>query len=171
MDKILYENEWLSLQETPDGYTFLHENRCNGIVAVIVYTTDEMGIDKILGRWETNPAHKDGMNLCAITGGIEEGIKPEEMAVVELSEEAGINTVPETLKFLGQVKPYKAADTTAYLYALDWTGNDDNIERNPKGDGSSGEQGAYVDWIDLDTALHCKDALLHSMMLKLIFGG
>ena len=59
VDKILYDNEWLQLKTTDEGYVYSHESRCNGhIVAMLV--TDPSRKDPILGRYERTPAHHPG---------------------------------------------------------------------------------------------------------------
>ena len=170
MTKILFENDWLALHEK-DGYTFLHENRCDNLVAICVFTKKDNKILKIYGRFENNPAHvksSDDFELCSITGGIDHDKTAETMALEELMEEAGIMAQEEDLIDLGQVKPYKAADTIVYLFALDMTGKESEIHKDlATGDGSNGEEKCYCEWVDYEDVVECEDSLMHSMLLRL----
>jgi len=159
MDKELFHNEWLSVKETPDGYVYSHETRCNGkIVAILVYKEDEF-----LGRFEICAAHSPNIELCAITGGVEKD-DPLMTAIHELKEEAGIDAVPEELTDLGTVRPSKSADTVVYLYAL-FGGN--KILGEAKGDGSVGERGSYCKWCPAENIATCKDPLVSTMLIRL----
>jgi 8-oxo-dGTP pyrophosphatase MutT (NUDIX family) len=162
--KTLYDNEWLSLKEV-DDYIFSHESRSNGrLVSILVYTLKNGKVDKVLGRYERCPAHRDGIALTSITGGVEDG-KIRRTAVQELFEEAGYEAEPEDLQFLGTTRPSKSADTTMYCFAFNGTGR--KRRRNSIGDGTKGEEGAYCDWISADKAIHCKDPHMCVMLLRL----
>jgi len=169
--KKLCGDEWLSLMKMKCGYTYMHEERCDGkIVAIFVYTKKDGYIDKILGRYEETPPHDDGIALASITGGVEKGQETIDTALMELKEEAGITAEEKDLVYLGDVKPSKAADTVISLYAIDMTGKEDTME-DPKGDGSEGEKEAYVEWIDVLEMINAKDPLLHTMFLRLTNGS
>lgn len=161
-DKLLLENKWLSVLETPDGYVYSRESRCGGvIVAVLVY---DMVSQRVLGRFERTPAHgpEAKIALASITGGCENN-DPVATAILELKEEAGIAAPVGALESLGRVRPSKSADTWVYLYALNGTG----IQRGEaKGDGSLGEQGAYCDWVSVERAILCDDALFSVLLLR-----
>jgi len=154
----LFHNKWLSLKEV-DGYVYSHETRCNGkIIAVLGYKDD-----KILGRFERTPAHSDDIELCSLTGGVDDGDKPDETAIRELYEEAGITKEIKDLEPLGTVRPSKSSDTVVYLYAV----NCEDVDiKKTDGDGSDGEKGSYCKWIDRSEVIECKDPLLHTMLLR-----
>lgn len=159
-DKILFENKWVSLMQTPDGYVYSHETRCKGaIVAVLVYHMED---ETVLGRYEITPAHGPYAELCSITGGVEHD-NPAQTALHELKEEAGIDATLDELEPLGQVRPSKSADTWVYLFALDGT---HKVLGEAKGDGSAGEVGSYCKWISVEEAIGSKDALLAALLLR-----
>jgi len=162
-DQVLGGDEWLQLRRTPDGYTYMHELRCNGqIVAILVVRHDDAELP-ILGRFERCPSHHDGFALCAVTGGMEKEQLPSDTALMEIAEETGYNVDKDSLIDLGSVRPSKGADTTAHLFAVDVTGLD---RGEIEGDGSSGEDGAYVEWISVKDAIQCKDPLLATMIAR-----
>ena len=166
MDKTLYENKWLALREK-DGYTYLHENRCNGkLVAILVFTKNENGIDKILGRFEDNPAHGGIHRLCSITGGVEND-DVITTVLMELEEEGGFKVNEEDLIPLGEARPYKAADTVCSLFGFDATGKEETRNENPPGDDSGGEESCYCEWVSLLDIIDCGDSLAHSMIVRL----
>ena len=120
----LFKTKWISIKSI-NGYDFLHEERCFGnIVCVMGYAKEENGI-KILGRFEICPAHSDKLELCSLTGGVENENPSEEdikkVAIKELAEESGIESDIANLVSLGSVKPSKAADTTVHVFCIDVT--------------------------------------------------
>lgn len=164
-EKILFKNKWVSLKEI-NGYSFLHEERSKGkIVAVLGYKIKEKQLE-ILGRFEITIAHNNSMELCSLTGGIEENESALDSAVRELFEESGIKENKENFVSLGTIKNYKAADTTTYLYCVNLQGKDP--AEKAKGDGTGGEKDTYCKWISADEIIDCKDPLTHSMLLRLM---
>lgn len=158
--KSLYENEWLSLRDT-DGYIYSHETKGNGKkVAILVVDSDKPG--KVIGRYENNNAHFDGLQLASITGTVEKD-DPLSTAVMEVDEEAGYFIKEDDLIPLGTVKPSKSADTVCHLYVVDVAGKS---QHEPEGDGSEGEQGAYVKWITAKEAVECKDPLMSVLLMR-----
>jgi len=161
-------NKWLELRETEDGYTYVHEVRCDGrIVAVLVYDGES---SRILGRYEYTPCHHERIKLCSITGGMDEqGENPKQTAIRELLEEAGIEATADELEDLGTVWPSKAADTVVYLFAIDGHGKE---LQDVIGDGTIGEEGASVKWISMEDAIRSGDAILHSLLVRrMLVGG
>ncbi len=159
-------DEWIELRRTDCGYTYMHETRCDGqLVAIMAFTKDNNYVDKILGRFEWVPAHDDGTQLVSITGGVEDN-DPVKTALMELEEEAGIIAEEKDLIKLGEVKSSKAADTTVHLFGIDMTGKEDSMVE-PQGDGSDGEKGCYVDWVNTIDIINAKDPLLHALYMRL----
>ncbi len=172
-DEVMCGDEWLQLRKSPDGYTYAHEIRCHGqIVSVLVFRTDTEETP-ILGRYERNPAHRDmshpmdyyaiPLELSSITGGVEEGQCPCETAIMETEEEAGYRITEDQLIELGTVRPSKGMDTTVHMFAVDVTGME---QGEAKGDGSQGEEEAHTNWISIDDAVACKDALMATMIAR-----
>lgn len=173
--KTLFKTDWLSVKETKDGYIYVHEERMFGHgVAVLGHRTIKQKklsgtIPKleILGRFEICPPHGDEIELCALTGSVEEQYSDEiglKYAKSELFEEAGIKADIEQFKSIGTIRPSKSSDTTIHLFSIELNGEEPS-EESP-GDGSDNEKGTYCKWISLEDAIECKDALVHAMILR-----
>jgi len=167
--KVVFETDWISIKQI-DDYFFMHEKRCNGHIVAVLGWKGEKERPDILGRFEICPAHQDGKQLCSLTGGIDEKENSWDDAALnfaqeELEEESGISVKKDRFVDLGTVKPSKAADTIVHLFSIDLP--DEEPIKNPKGDGSKGEKGAYCKWISFDEAIGCKDPLMHVMILRL----
>ena len=162
MEQTLYANDFLSLKKR-GNYIYSHESRSDGkLVAVLVY--DSSRPDAVLGRYEICPAHDDpSPQLCAITGGVENGKTPIESAIRELREEAGYCADEMDLDPLGEVRPSKSADTQTYLYAFDANGK---VQHEITGDGSEYERGSYCEWVSKKQAIWCKDPLMAVMITR-----
>lgn len=153
-DKLLYDNKWVSLYETPDGYVYSHQTMAGGDgVAILVYDLDTR---MYYGRFEKTPCHSNDIQLCSITGTVENN-DPLGTAVMELMEEAGMEATSEELEVLGTCRPSKSSDTTMHLYAVNGT---NKAFSEPKGDGTAGEIGAYCKWVSEEEAIQCKDPLM-----------
>ena len=125
--KTLFKNEWISMMSVPanDGspYIYSHETRCNGnIVAILLY--ERVGKDgwNYGLRSERTPCWSGEFELSSVTGGVEDGMTPEQAAIVELKEEAGLDVPQGSLKSLGTCRGTKSCDTIYHLYALDVAG-------------------------------------------------
>lgn len=163
MDRTLFEGKFISVIERDGWYEFMHPTDSGGIVYVLVYRGK--GKAPILGRYEVCPAHGDKEpTLTSITGQVPLGRTPAAIAVMEVEEEAGYTIAESQLIRLGEVRLSKAADTTAYLYAVDVM----DMERGEApGDGSFGEKGSYCEWVTVEEAINCKCPVVASMMLRL----
>lgn len=168
-DAILFDNEWLQLRRTPDGYVYSHENKSDGQgVAVLAYR--RRGDDvQLAGRYEQCPCHRDGFALTSLTGLMDQpGEKPTETAARELKEEAGMTVRADQLKPLGTVRPSKQADTILHLFGVDVTDtpNDRELSRDVEGDGTAGEQGAYCQWVSLTDACLSKSPVFVTLAVR-----
>lgn len=154
--KVLHKTDWVSLLQR-DHYIYAHETRSNGkIVSVLVHDSTRPG--HYYGRYEWCPAHCADRLLYSITGGVEHD-NPLQTAIDELWEEAGYKANLDEMLFLGDVYPYKAADTIASLYTYDAKGR--SPDPNPPGDGSIHETHAYCEWVNEEQVLKtAKDPLL-----------
>lgn len=168
----LYKNKWIEvLEKTTDvngKYVYTHSGWNNGVGVALVPYKIENNEMKILGRYEICPAHSDEVELCSITGGWDnmETHSIVECAVGELKEEGGYLAKPTDLMSLGVVKASKSSDTDIYLFAVDIT----HAEAcEAVSDGTLGEIGAYCDWIEAKQAMFCKDPLLGTMMMRLVY--
>jgi 8-oxo-dGTP pyrophosphatase MutT (NUDIX family) len=161
----LHNGNFISLCVRDGWFEYIHEKRCGGhIVAVLIFDRNESTGHRVLGRWEHNPAYRPGMSLLSLTGGVEPERTPEQMAVLEASEEAGVDIEELDLIKLGDVHPYKAADTVVTLFAYDGHGLYPELT---EGDGSEGERGAYCEWIPAKRAAACEDPLVATMITRL----
>ncbi len=157
MTKVLAKTPWLEIHDK-DGYGYVHESKDDGgVVCILVYKDD-----KILGRFETRPAHGSTIDLYSVTGMVENK-DPIGTAVMELKEETGYIGLKEDMEYLGILRPYKAGDCVVHAYAFDAT---DKEWCTPTGDGSEMEKGAYCEWIPRNTAAMSRDPLLPAMMLR-----
>lgn len=173
-DSILYDNEWLQMRETPDGYVYSHENKSDGQgVAVLAYRRRDQDVF-VAGRYENTPCHRDGLALTSLTGLMDKpGESPAECAARELREEAGIEVQAKDLQPLGTVRPSKQADTTLHLFSVDVTDtpNDRPLSEDVEGDGTSGEQGAYCRWVTVTDACLSKSPVLATLAVRAFMIG
>jgi len=163
--KPLFQNKFLAILDQ-DGYTYVHEVRCNGVIVVLLpYRTDGAEL-RFLARLEICPAHGPEMERCSITGGLEPNKTVVETAQLELWEEAGYQVELAELIPLGHVRPSKAMDTTAYLFGVDVTGKTQTIL--PTGDGSRFEVGSSVEWVDYEQGIQINDPLFVTALTRLL---
>lgn len=162
--RTLFENEWITVDETPGGYVFVRNGTERAVVA-IPYTRDS-GSDfgRYLARIEPIPCHDPDSHLCALTGMVEEGEKPLDAAVREVYEESGYRVTQEQMIDLGPVFPSKASTTVMYMYAVDVTGL--RREEAP-GDGTEGEEKSSTAWLTLEEALKVPDAVFVACLGRL----
>lgn len=166
MDRVLFANQFLAVIDR-DGYTFAREVRCDGhIVSLLPYRETESG-RQFLARREACPAHAaldQQPELCSITGGVDSGDTPVDTARRELLEEAGYSLDASEFVALGTVKPSKAMDTVAHLFAVDVSGR---LAAAAAGDGSKWEVGASVEWVSEEQGLEIGDPLFVTTLARL----
>lgn len=167
MINTLFKNKWVEVHEkvTEKGtYVYSHSAWCGGQgVAILPFKVVD-GQLFLLGRFEVCPAHSDTFDLCSITGGMDvEGESPAFTAKRELLEEGGYKVSVEKLIYLGDVRPSKQSDTTQHLFTVDLTGKE---QGEIVGDGTFGEEGAYVKWITPEQLSDGKDPMLHVMFVR-----
>lgn len=155
-DKVLFDGEWIQVKQKDDWYQYIHMTKTNGqAVVVIVYDFSNPMDQKLLGRWENTPCHDAEQSFCntlkphlyltSITGQMDKkGKSPQEIALMELEEEAGIIGSLDDLESLGTCYPSKASDTLMHLFA--YNGHNKDLGEI-KGDGTRGEADAYVEWM------------------------
>jgi 8-oxo-dGTP pyrophosphatase MutT (NUDIX family) len=161
--KTLFENKWLELRETEDGYVYSHDGPSAGDGHKVAVCVVKPNGEDVLGRYEYTPCQAQGIKLCSITGSVENK-DPISTAIHELQEEAGIKATPEQLLDLGEVWPSKSSDTICHLYGLVYDGE---INDKPEGDGSIGERGATVKWVNVIEAMAANDPLLPTMLARI----
>ena len=168
MDTILYEGPWLRVIQRDGWYNLVQSTASDASVAILVYRTDNP-IKPVLGRYEVCPAHGDEKpTLTSITGMVEHGWSPREIAMAELYEEAGFTISANALVTLGSVHSVKFSDITTFLYAFDATCA---TRKEAPGDGSRGEQNAFCNWISIHEAVACKCPLMGAMLSRLVLKG
>lgn len=165
----VYKNKWLSVKRTPDDYYYVHEERSNGHLVAVLGWRGKNNME-ILGRYERCPAHSQKIELCSLTGGIDSHKDSWQQSALnyaqkELEEEAGIEVPKNRFVSLGTVKHSKSADTIVHLFSVELP--KEEPVKNPKGDNSIGERGAYCKWVSLEEAISNKDPLVHAMILRL----
>lgn len=178
--KTLFDNEWLSIKQVDGWYNYAHMSRTQDgqLVACLVYRKNPDAL-QLLARYETCPAHFDGMAMTSITGGVDKGDDPVTAVLHELREEAGLpDTImglakyginileysPEyPLKYLGGVRPSKQEDTLCHLFCFDATGFELQASTT---DGTKGEEGAYCAWVEPYLLLNCKCPLIATMWIR-----
>lgn len=158
MDNIkeLFYNKWVSIRQI-DDWVYAHFQKSNSnTVGVIPYRIDmEYGL--MFGAIkEKIPCHT-GENYYLLTGATENN-DPEQTAINELKEEAGIDVHTEDLIYIGKFYGLKHSDCYIHLYAVNTTGKKQHI---PKGDGSKHEQEAEFSFhTDYGLLEHSNDPLL-----------
>jgi 8-oxo-dGTP pyrophosphatase MutT (NUDIX family) len=161
-EKTLFANRFLALIER-DGYTYMHEVRCDGKIVSLLPFRRCKGKLEFLARKEICPAHGAEAELCSITGGIDIGSSAISTAQRELYEEAGYRAEESEFIELGKVYPSKSADTLAYLFAIDVT---EKAPAIPKGDGSRWEANASVQWVTKEECVHLQDPLIITSIVR-----
>ena len=121
---------------------------------------------EFLGRYEFLPAHGEEMKLGSITGGYD---KPSESylecAVRELEEEGGFTVIDNSKVIrLGTTRNSKSSDNIMHLFAVDVK---DCATTIAMGDGTTGEEGSYVKWVNEADAVWSDDVLLPAMIQRL----
>jgi len=173
----LWKNKWISIRKRSDGYTYLHEDKCNGMLVAILpfkfLARDEMCY---LARFEVIPPHlltdqtlqeasKNPPPSC-ITGGVDipDPLDLDREVLRELEEEAGYIVDKSKLISLGSINQSKIADTIIYLFAVNVTGLG---KIKPLGDGSKLEKTAKCKWITEPLAIWGSDPLMPVILLRL----
>jgi len=169
-DKILWKGKYISIKLLDDWYEYLHDGT-GKLVVVLGYRRVGKDAWEYFGRYENCPPHKDDIALCALTGGVEKDEDPKEAALRELKEESGIvyDSYDSKIKDLGTLRPSKASDSTAYLFAIDLGKVPEKERYTGEGDGTKGEEGAYCKWVSRKEAINSKDPLLISAIARLGF--
>lgn len=166
MEHVVFANRFLAVIDR-DGYTYIHEVRCGGqIISILPFRLTTHG-RSYLARRETCPAHEalnEQPELCSITGGVDAPHTPADTAQIELLEEAGYSISSDELIPLGWVKPSKAMDTVAHLFAVDVTSKTPNAA---VGDGTKWEAGASVEWVSEKLGLDIGDPLFVVALARL----
>jgi len=165
MDNMLFRNRFLAIFER-DGYTFMHEVRCNGVIVSLLpfrFAPDGKRVE-YLARLEVCPAHGSELELCSITGGLEPGVTVAETACEELWEEAGYRAETSELIDLGTVRPSKASNTIVHLFAVDAS---EKLQSTPPTDGSRFEIGSSVEWVGHERGVQISDPLFVTAIARL----
>ena len=163
-DKVLWENEWLRVKMKDGWYTCTESTKGDGI-AVCVFRPKTK---EVLIRYEHTPCHGEGLRQTSITGMMDKGETPDQTALRELKEETGITANSDELLGLGWVFNSKSSSDKTYLFAVD--GSNKEIGEIV-GDGTKGEEGAYVKWESLEIALQLNAPSVLASLAKLCARG
>lgn len=168
--EVLFENKWVQvLEKTSErgSYTYTSSNWCGGEgVAILPFKKSGDGeLDLVfLGRYEVCPAHSNTFDLCSITGGMDKDGEPAHItAQRELLEESGYNAELDRFTYLGNALPSKQSSNIQYLFAVDVTGLE---QQEIVGDGTMGEDGAYVKWHTIEEIVKSEDPLISMMIIR-----
>lgn len=165
----LYDNPWVSLYEH-DGYVFSHETRCCGTIVAVLLTRNLPDRGREFGiRSETTPCWGSSPELSALTGGMERGFTPKELAVKEVHEESGYKIKTDDLRSLGYCRSSKSSDTVNLLYYVDI--DDANptydLAAFEAGDGSDLDAAGKIVWHTASfIAANCPCPLALTMLLR-----
>jgi len=148
MEKEIYRNEYVTVNETETGYVYV---KGKPSVHILVFNSET---GKVLVRkekvclWEKDT---DGLVYCSLTGTIEDGDTIEETLIKELYEEAGIqsNSIQD---FLDLGITYKSKQLREYQYNYAFDASTSQFKQL-EGDGSWGEEGAKIYWVKPQTIL------------------
>jgi hypothetical protein len=176
-DQTLYSSKYLSLVKRDDWYEFCHSIAGKGLgVMILPYDLTNANDPKILARFEYTPCHQNGffveksgkkLFMTSITGQADKpGKSLIDLAMEELKEEAGIFAEENKLEDLGFIYPSKMSDTEIKIFAYDAS---NSFLNEPKGDGSLGEQDAFVRWESANFVIeNCNCPIVSCAYLRLL---
>lgn len=168
--QILFDDKWCQLRRVIDdkiqGYTFLHEIRCDGeIISILPYRIVDDDIEFLLRKeatpcWElANPV------LSSITGGIDSGSTPQKTAVKELEEETGYCVYQSDLIHLGKCYGTKSVSTTYHLFSVNLTGKEQTAPLYVE---TELEESSTCEWVKYEELLTVKDPFVYVCYAKLM---
>lgn len=160
----LYDGGWFTYNELDNGITYLEESKDG--VTVLCYDFKKEKFLLLHERCASTLSLKPV--LCSLTGSIDEGENPDETALREVAEEAGVVMLAENMYSLSTLHTYKACTKKTYVYFADIT---NCAFVRPVGDGSEIEEEAYVRWHSKEDLLASMDTLLlanYALALPLI---
>ncbi|HEY9672406.1 MAG TPA: NUDIX domain-containing protein [Waterburya sp.] len=158
-EKTIFSTNWISIKETARGYHYLERKGRDSVAIFLVRKSSvNRGEYEVLIRQQPlcidvpdiNEEHR--LYPCPITGGIDEGESPEEAAVREVYEEAGLSV--EVLP-LGKYIVGTQTNEICYMYYADVTGIEPEIAQQ---DGSYFESISKNEWYLLDYLNQCNYA-------------
>lgn len=166
--KKLFGNDFLSIFETKDGYTFV-KNRTGRGIAFLGYKKDKDKIlymvrfEKVPPRNPSKPFKELPISLVSLTGMIENGESPIETVIREVKEESGFKVTKKDLISLGFVCPNKSVNEKVFLFCADLT---EKKQGRANGDGTVHEKESYCEFVDFEKLLESDDPLLHSLFMR-----
>lgn len=162
-DEVLFDNEWVTVKETPGGWVYLQTPPC---VAVLPFKMEgNFESVEFLVRFEDIPNMPgSGLKPWAIFGQVGDHGSPEQAALAELYEEGGIKASDEHLIDLGEVWTRKDVSQPCRIFAVNVS---DLEQATPTGDGSEGEKSYRLEWLDWYGLTEHPVAVLHSIALRL----
>jgi len=166
-DKVLFDSKWHKIKQTDDEYQYI-ENVPG--VAVLPFRITDNGKEFLI-RDEDNPLFDNYITI--ITGRIDEGEEPEDAAIRELEEEAGIKVEDrDKLQPLGNMIISKDHRFPERLYIIDVTGLE---QKEPEGDGTGYEANSTNFWVDEEGfrrySLATEDSYLSTIACKYMLNG
>lgn len=163
-DKVLYENEWVSLvdRETRTGLV----QKFMG-VGVLPFTTDDSGMINTIGLLdEHNPFREDHHSMTLITGTVEGSDADLIDTVIRETKEEGGFTVDRdsTYYYLGSFYMSKDDDKVLPVFAVKVNGL---TQGEAAGDGSESEERSELKMVSIEKITETQESLALAAFFKL----
>ena len=173
MEKVVFDAKWIKVKQTPKGY-FFSERKGTDSVAVLLYRQVEFSnIIEVLVRMQPLPVENAQTNddadipklfQCPITGGMEEGYMPLQIAIKECEEEAGYILNEQVVRSIGKYYVGTQTNEVVHMYIANVTSF---APRDIKGDGTYFESISKNVWMNLNMVLNADYSGLNIIANKL----
>ena len=162
----LFKEKWISIkQNVKHKYSFIHEEKCNGILVAFLPVKIIHGQLQFLMRKEICPAHGNDHEFCGIIGGYDDNsISIRDTAMKELKEETGYEIDKCDLESLDWVWDSKVADTKVYLFTADLSHYTQGIAIT---DGTELEKNSSCEWVCIEECMKTRDSKVHTILNKI----
>ncbi len=165
-DTLLFENKWVSVYETEDGYTYTY---CSPTVVIIPFRLDPQQLKNYEFMFNQEYIPTLGFALRPVSGTLEENESPEQCAIRELREETGYIVNEDDLIFYSYLKGSSSSIHPIGIYFVDVT---DKEKGEASTDNSYYEQFMQNLWINetlLDRLIVkevCSDFIIGACYIK-----
>ena len=170
--QMLYDDRWCQLLRVIDkknninGYTYLHEIRCDGqIISILPYRVNKENLEFLLRKEATPCWELNNPVLSSITGGVDKNNTIIKTALKELEEESGYKVYSSDMIPLGVCYGTKSTSTSYHLFSVNLTDyfpiQDLYIE-------TEFERNATIEWHSYDSLLSAKDPFVFVSYVRLM---